>query len=51
MTVEVLFGCGEVGSKIVNCRFFNNACASAGPDVGGAAIRVFSQYNNLPYMW
>jgi len=34
--------------KIVNCRFFNNACASAGPDVGGAAIRVFSQYNNLP---
>jgi hypothetical protein len=34
--------------KAVNCRFFNNACASAGPDVGGAAIRVFSQYNNLP---
>lgn len=34
--------------KAVNCRFFNNTCASFGPDVGGAAIRVFSQYNNLP---
>ena len=34
--------------KVVNCRFFNNACDSLGPDVGGAAIRVFSQFNNLP---
>jgi hypothetical protein len=34
--------------KMVNCRFFNNACDSLGPDVGGAAVRVFSQYNNLP---
>ncbi|OEK08821.1 hypothetical protein A8C32_00665 [Flavivirga aquatica] len=34
--------------KVVNCRFFNNICASTGPDVGGGAIRVFSQYNNLP---
>jgi hypothetical protein len=34
--------------KAVNCRFFNNVCANSGPDVGGAAIRVFSQYNNLP---
>lgn len=34
--------------KAVNCRFFNNACDSLGPDVGGAAIRVFSQYNGLP---
>jgi hypothetical protein len=34
--------------KIVNCRFFNNACDSLGPDVGGAAVRVFSQFNNLP---
>lgn len=34
--------------KVVNCRFFNNACDSIGPDVGGGAIRVFSQYNNLP---
>jgi len=23
--------------KVVNCRFFNNVCASLGPDVGGAA--------------
>lgn len=34
--------------KVVNCRFFKNVCASTGPDVGGGAIRVFSQYNNLP---
>jgi len=34
--------------KVVNCRFFNNVCAGTGPDVGGAAIRVFQQYQNLP---
>jgi len=34
--------------KIVNCRFFGNACADEGPDVGGAAVRVFSQYDGLP---
>jgi hypothetical protein len=34
--------------KIVNCRFFNNVCASTGPDVGGAAVRVFSQSQGLP---
>ncbi|WP_298535339.1 hypothetical protein [uncultured Algibacter sp.] len=34
--------------KVVNARFFNNTCKKTGPDVGGAAIRVFSQYNNLP---
>lgn len=34
--------------KIVNCRFFNNVCASQGPDVGGGAVRVFSQYQGLP---
>jgi hypothetical protein len=34
--------------KVINCRFFNNVCAELGPDVGGAAIRVFSQYNGLP---
>lgn len=34
--------------KAVNSRFFNNICESTGPDVGGGAIRVFSQYNNLP---
>jgi len=34
--------------KVINCRFFNNQCASTGPDVGGGAIRVFSQYENQP---
>jgi S-layer family protein len=34
--------------KIVNSRFFSNACASTGPDVAGGAVRVFSQYNGLP---
>jgi hypothetical protein len=34
--------------KVINCRFFNNVCADLGPDVGGAAIRVFSQYNGNP---
>lgn len=34
--------------KIVNCRFFNNVCADLGPDVGGGAVRVFSQYENKP---
>lgn len=34
--------------KAVNCRFFNNVCAKEGPDVGGGAIRVFSQYNGQP---
>ena len=34
--------------KAVNCRFFNNVCADTGPDVGGAAIRVFDQYQDQP---
>jgi len=34
--------------KIVNSRFFNNVCADVGPDVGGAGIRVFDQYEDLP---
>jgi hypothetical protein len=34
--------------KVINCRFLNNVCASLGPDVGGGAIRVFSQYQGLP---
>jgi hypothetical protein len=34
--------------KMVNCRFFNNTCDSLGPDVGGAAVRVFSQYQGQP---
>jgi hypothetical protein len=34
--------------KIVNARFFGNVCDDAGPDVGGAAVRVLSQYQGLP---
>jgi hypothetical protein len=34
--------------KIINSRFFNNVCDDVGPDVGGAAVRVLSQYNTLP---
>ncbi len=31
--------------KIINSRFFGNRCEENGPDVGGAAVRVLSQYN------
>jgi hypothetical protein len=34
--------------KVINSRFFNNTCAGLGPDVGGAGIRVFDQYQKLP---
>ena len=34
--------------KLVNTRFFNNICDDVGPDVGGAAVRVFDQYNGQP---
>jgi hypothetical protein len=34
--------------KIINSRFFNNACDDVGPDVGGAAVRVFSQSEGKP---
>jgi hypothetical protein len=34
--------------KVYNARFYGNRCASTGPDVGGAAIQVFSQYEGLP---
>jgi len=34
--------------KIVNSIFENNVCADTGPDVRGAAVRVFSQYQGLP---
>ncbi len=34
--------------KVVNCRFFNNICQDTGPDVGGAGIRVFSQFEGRP---
>ena len=34
--------------KVVRSRFFNNRCDEEGPDVGGGAIRVFDQYEDLP---
>lgn len=34
--------------KIVNSRFFNNTCDPTGPDVGGAAVRVFDQFQDQP---
>jgi hypothetical protein len=34
--------------KVLNSRFFNNVCADDGPDLGGAAIRVFDQYQQRP---
>ena len=34
--------------KAVNTRFFGNVCQETGPDVGGAAIRVFDMYNDQP---
>lgn len=34
--------------KIIRSRFFRNECASEGPDVGGAAVRAFQQFENRP---
>ncbi len=34
--------------KLVNTRFFNNTCDDFGPDVGGAAVRAFDQFQDLP---
>lgn len=34
--------------KILHCRFVRNQCDETGPDVGGAAVRVLSQYETLP---
>jgi predicted outer membrane repeat protein len=34
--------------KVINSSFTGNRCDSAGPDLGGAAIRALSQYDNLP---
>jgi hypothetical protein len=34
--------------KVVNSRFFANECDPTGPDVGGAAIRVFDQSEDQP---
>ena len=34
--------------KIVGSRFFRNQCDPTGPDVGGGAVRVLSQYQGRP---
>ncbi len=34
--------------RIVNCRFRDNTCAGVGPDLGGAAVRAFDQFDDLP---
>jgi hypothetical protein len=34
--------------KVVNSAFVGNRCDPTGPDVGGAALRVFSQHQNQP---
>jgi hypothetical protein len=33
---------------VINSRFERNRCDSSGPDLGGAAIRALSQYDNQP---
>jgi len=33
---------------VINAKFTGNRCDSSGPDLGGAAIRALSQYNNDP---
>jgi hypothetical protein len=34
--------------RVVNSRFFGNTCDDTGPDVGGGAIRVLDQSQDLP---
>jgi hypothetical protein len=34
--------------KVIDARFTGNRCDSTGPDLGGAAIRALSQYQNRP---
>jgi len=34
--------------KVIDVRFAGNRCDSTGPDMGGAAIRALSQYQNRP---
>ncbi len=34
--------------KVIESRFTANRCDSTGPDLGGAALRVLSQYEGLP---
>jgi hypothetical protein len=33
---------------VINAKFTDNRCDPSGPDLGGAAIRALSQYNNDP---
>lgn len=34
--------------KVINSRFVRNVCVDEGPDVGGGALRVLSQYQGQP---
>jgi hypothetical protein len=34
--------------KVIDSRFTSNRCDSTGPDLGGAALRVLSQFEGLP---
>lgn len=34
--------------KALNCTFTNNVAYDIGPDVGGGALRVFSQHDDMP---
>ena len=34
--------------KLVNTRFFGSVCADTGPDLGGAAVRAFDQFDDQP---
>ncbi len=34
--------------EVIDSTFENNRCDSTGPDVGGAALRVFDQFQDLP---
>ncbi len=34
--------------KVINSRFIRNRCDPTGPDLGGAAVRVLSQYHGRP---
>jgi hypothetical protein len=35
---------------VTNTRFIDNRCYRVGPDLGGAAIRAFQQWRNLPVL-
>ncbi len=34
--------------RVVNSGFYGNRCASTGPDIGGASLQVFSQFDGQP---